>query len=94
MALISADSGRLVGMAGPQIRAVIEDGPRGGETVVIDVESENHPPPEILLPDGHQGTRATDGSVPHPTGAVSRYRLAGPAEGRSGFVYKVVPHGS
>ena len=63
--------------------------------MIIDVESANEPPREILLPDGHAGTRPADGSVPRPTGAVSRYRLTGPAQGRqSGFAYKVVPHES
>jgi len=82
-------------MSGPQIRALIEDGPRGGEILVIDVKSDKSPPHEILLPSGHEGGhggRAEDGSVSHPTGAVSTYRLIGPDDERGGFVYKVVHH--
>jgi hypothetical protein len=78
-------------MTKPQIRAVIEDGPRGGETVVLDTDSHDSPPHEIMLPDGHMGVRTGDGPVPRPTHAVSRYRLIDTDEG-TGFHYKVVPH--
>ena len=78
-------------MTRPEIRAVIEDGPRGGETIVLDPGPNNLPPQEIMLPDGHAGMRSKGGVVPHPTGSVSRYRLIGPGEG-TGYRYKVVPH--
>jgi hypothetical protein len=78
-------------MTRPQIRAIIDDGPRGGETLSLDAESDNSPPREIMLPDGHFGARPEGGVVPHPTGSVSRYRLMGSDDG-PGYHYKVVPH--
>ncbi|HYS39086.1 MAG TPA: hypothetical protein VEO01_26005 [Pseudonocardiaceae bacterium] len=79
-------------MTPSQIRAMIDDGPRRGETVVVDTESDNSPPHEIMLPDGHAGVRSEGGQVPHPTGSVSRYRLIDTGGGTD-FHYKVVPHG-
>ncbi len=82
-------------MTTPQIRAHIEDGPRAGESFVLDAEASGSAPKEILLPDGHLGSRPEGGAVPHPTGAVSRDRLVGDGDGdRDGesFRYKVVPH--
>jgi hypothetical protein len=78
-------------MTRPRIRAVIDDGPRRGETVVVDAESAQTPPHEILLPDGHLGMRPEGADTPHPTGAVSRYRLVDPGGGTE-YHYKVVPH--
>jgi hypothetical protein len=78
-------------MTSAQIRAIIDDGPRRGETVILDTEKNNAPPREIMLPDGHAGVRTEGGGVPHPTGSVSRYRLVESGEG-SGYHYKVVPH--
>ena len=78
-------------MTSAQIRAVIDDGPRSGETILLDAERNNTPPQEIMLPDGHLGVRDAGGHLPHPTGSVSRYRLVEPAEG-GGYHYKVVPH--
>lgn len=79
-------------MTRPEIRALVEDGPRAGETFMVDAESDNAPPREILLPNG-RGGRSDDGRVAHPTGAVSTYRFVGADDDRSGYVYKVVPHG-
>ena len=79
-------------MTRPQIRAIIDDGPRAGETIVLDAESASSPPHEIMLPDGHLGVRPEGDFVPHPTSSVSRYRLVGSADG-TGYHYKVVPHG-
>jgi hypothetical protein len=81
----------LRAMTSPQIRAVIDDGPRGGDTIIVDAEKGNSPPHEIMLPDGHAGMRTAGGQVPHPTKAVSRYRLVGTGDGNE-FHYKVVPH--
>ena len=78
-------------MTRPQIRALIEDGPRAGDSVVLDADTGDSPPHEIMLPDGHMGTRTEAGPVHRPTHAVSRYRLVGPADEGS-FRYKVVPH--
>ena len=78
-------------MTRPQIRALIEDGPRAGEAIVLDADAGDSPPHEIMLPDGHMGTRTEGGPVPRPTHAVSRYRLVGPGDS-SNFRYKVVPH--
>jgi hypothetical protein len=78
-------------MTRAQIRAVIDDGPRRGETIVLDAQPDNSAPHEIMLPDGHAGVRSEGADVPHPTGSVSRYRLV-----RSGneteHHYTVVPH--
>jgi hypothetical protein len=78
-------------MTRPQIRALIEDGPRAGESVVLDVDAADSPPHEIMLPDGHLGVRMHGGPVDRPTHAVSRYRLIGPGD-ESNFRYRVVPH--
>jgi hypothetical protein len=78
-------------MTSPQIRAVIDDGPRIGDTVIVDALKDNSPPPEIMLPDGHAGMRTHGGQVPHPTKAVSRYRLVDTGAGEE-YHYKVVPH--
>jgi hypothetical protein len=78
-------------MTTPQIRAVIEDGPRAGDTVVLDADSPDSPPHEIILPDGHAGVRTQGGPVPRPTHSVSRYRLIDTDKG-TGYHYKVVPH--
>jgi hypothetical protein len=76
----------------PQIRAIIDDGPRGGETLELDAESGGSPPREVMLPDGHMGARPPGGEVPHPTGSVSRYRLVDDSGDGTGYHYKVVPH--
>jgi hypothetical protein len=78
-------------MTRPHVRAVIDDGPRRGDTVVLEAEKGNAPPHEIMLPDGHAGVRPEGADIPHPTGSVSRYRLTGPGDG-SEYHYKVVPH--
>jgi hypothetical protein len=78
-------------MTRPQVHAIIEDGPRSGERIVLDVGSNNSPPHEIMLPDGHAGMRPEGELVPHPTGAVSRYRLIS-TDDAAGYHYKVVPH--
>jgi hypothetical protein len=88
--LVSAHVQRF-GMTTPQIHAVIEDGPRAGETIVLDADATDSPPHEIMLPDGHMGSRTHGGAVDRPTHSVSRYRLIGPAEGDN-FRYQVVPH--
>ena len=74
-------------MSRPVIRALIEDGPRGGETFEIDAQAD-HPPREIMLPDPH----VRDSREGHQPGGVSTYRLVGPDEQRGGYVYKVLPH--
>ena len=78
-------------MTSSHIRVSLDDGPRQGETLVLDA-GENSPPREILLPDGHLGTRPEGSDVPHPTGSVSRYRLVEPSGGTE-YHYHVVPHG-
>ena len=77
-------------MTRPHIRVTIDDGPRQGETLVLDPGKDNAPPREILLPDGHLGARAEGEDFPHPTGSVSRYRLANPTDGDD-YHYRVVP---
>jgi hypothetical protein len=78
-------------MTEAQIRAIIDDGPRRGDTVLLDPESGDRPPHEIMLPDGHAGSRGPGEHVPHPTKAVSRYRLVERGNG-SEYHYRVVPH--
>jgi hypothetical protein len=75
-------------MTRPRIRAVVEDGPRAGETFAVDVESADSPPPEIMLPNGHHD----GGSFANATGAVSTYHLVGPDDQGDGYVYRVVHH--
>jgi hypothetical protein len=70
-----------------QIHALIEDGPRGGETFDIDAEADS-PPSPILLPDRHDD----DSREGHPAPGVSTDRLSGRDEQRGGYVYKVVPN--
>jgi len=77
-------------MTRPQLRAIIDDGPRGGETIIVDADSHDSPPHEIMLPDGHAGVRTHGGQVPRPTHSVSRYRLI--SGGGSELHYQVIPH--
>ena len=77
-------------MTRPKISAIIEDGPRAGETVQLDVGHDDEPPKEFLLADEHLGPRPADHRQA-PTGAVSTYRLVGRDEERGGYVYRVEP---
>lgn len=78
-------------MTRPQIRGILEDGPRAGESIVLDADAGDSPPHEIMLPDGHLGVRTEGGPVPRPTHAVHRYRLVGPGDENS-YRYRVVSH--
>jgi hypothetical protein len=78
-------------MSRPYFRAIIDDGPRQGETIVLDPDAHDAPPHEIMLPDGHAGMRPQGRDIPHPTGSVSRYRLVRSDDG-SEYHYRVVPH--
>jgi len=73
------------------IHAIIEDGPRAGETIQLDVEHEGVAPKQFLLADEHLGARSADQSVRPPTGAVSTYSLVGRDDERGGYVYRVAP---
>jgi len=73
----------------PTIRVIIEDGPRAGETVQLDVEHEDAPPQEFLLADEHLGVRPADHPKRPPSGAVSTYHLVGRDEQRGGYIYRV-----
>jgi hypothetical protein len=75
----------------PTIQAILEDGPRAGETVQLDVEHEGHPPKEFLLADEHLGARSAEESRRPPSGAVSTYRLSAHDEERGAFIYRVAP---
>ena len=77
-------------MSRSRIHAIIEDGPRAGDTVELDAAHEGDPPKEFLLPDEHLGPRTADHREA-PTGAVSTYRLVGRDEERGGYVYRVEP---
>lgn len=76
-------------MTRPTVRAVIDDGPRAGETLDLDAAAEDTPPKEVLLADEHRGERATRGPVRPPSGAVSTYCLVGRDEERGGYVYRL-----
>lgn len=76
-------------MTRPKIQAIIEDGPRAGETVQLDAAHEGDPPKEFLLADEHLGARPAE-HRDAPSGSVSSYRLVGPDEERGGYVYRVV----
>lgn len=75
-------------MTRPTIQAIIEDGPRAGDTVQVDAAHEGVPPKEFLLADEHLGPRTADHRQA-PSGAVSTYRLAGRDEERGGYVYRL-----
>jgi hypothetical protein len=77
-------------MTRPKIHAIIEDGPRAGDTVELDAAHEGVPPKEFLLPDEHLGPRTADHRQA-PTGAVSIYCLVGRDEERGGYVYRLAP---
>ena len=79
-------------MTRPRIQAIIEDGPRAGETIQLDVGHEGVAPKEFLLADEHLGARPAGHTADRPTGAVSTYRLVGQDDERGGFVYRVA-HG-
>lgn len=76
-------------MTRPTIRVIIEDGPRAGETLQLDVEHEGAPPEEFLLADEHLGVRPADRAKRPPSGSVSTYRLVGRDEQRGGYIYRV-----
>jgi len=78
-------------MTRPTIKAILQDGPRAGETVSLDAGHEDDPPKEFLLADEHLGSRASDHRVGPPSGSVSTYRLVGQDEQRNGYLYRVVP---
>jgi hypothetical protein len=71
---------------------MLEDGPRAGETVELDVTAEDSPPKEFLLADEHLGARPADRKGP-PSGAVSTYRLVNRDESKGGYVYRLAPRG-
>jgi hypothetical protein len=73
----------------PTIRAILEDGPRAGETVDVDAASQDAPPPQLLLGDEHLGERPADKPKSPPSGSVSTYHLVGPDESKGGYVYRV-----
>jgi hypothetical protein len=75
----------------PTITAILEDGPRAGETVQLDVEHEGAPPAEFLLADEHMGARSAEESRRPPSGSVSTYRLSSRDEERGAYIYKVAP---
>jgi hypothetical protein len=75
----------------PTIQAIIEDGPRAGETIRLDVGHEGSPPAEFLLADEHLGARSTEESKRPPSGSVSTYRLSSRDEERGAYIYRVAP---
>lgn len=77
-------------MTRSRIDAIIEDGPRAGETLQVDAAHEGVPPKEFLLADEHLGPRTADHRQA-PTGGVSTYRLVGHDEERGGYVYRLAP---
>jgi hypothetical protein len=78
-------------MTRPTINAIIEDGPRAGETVRLDIGHEDDPPKEFLLADEHLGPHTADQAGHRPTGSVSTYQLVGRDDERGGYRYRVVP---
>jgi hypothetical protein len=78
-------------MTRPTINAIIEDGPRAGETVRLDIGHEDEPPKEFLLADEHLGLHTAASAGHHPTGSVSTYRLVGRDDQGGGYRYRVVP---
>ena len=72
------------------IHAIIEDGPRAGETVQLDAAHEGVPPKEFLLADEHLGPRTAEHRHA-PSGSVSTYRLVGRDDERDGYVYRLAP---
>ncbi|HWM00763.1 MAG TPA: hypothetical protein VNP92_00335 [Actinophytocola sp.] len=72
------------------IHAILEDGPRAGETVRLDSAHEGVPPKEFLLADEHLGARTAEHRQA-PSGGVSSYRLVGYDEERGGYVYRLAP---
>jgi hypothetical protein len=80
-------------MTRPTINAILQDGPRAGESVSIDVTHGDEPPKEFLLADEHLGERPADKPVPPPSGAVSTYRLVGPDEQGRGYLYRLASGG-
>jgi hypothetical protein len=77
-------------MTRPKISAIIDDGPRAGETVELDAAHEGDAPKEFLLADEHLGARSAEHRQA-PTGGVSTYRLVGHDEERGGYVYRLAP---
>jgi hypothetical protein len=72
------------------IHAIIEDGPRAGETVELSAAHEGVPPREFLLADEHLGPRDAEHRQA-PSGSVSTYHLVGRDDERDGYVYRLTP---
>ena len=71
-------------MTRPTILAIIEDGPRAGDTVHLDAEAKDHPPKEFLLADEHLGAPSRP---PYPSLGLGVDLLpGGPDEERGGYV--------
>jgi hypothetical protein len=87
----TTDDEGTAAMSRPTIQAIIEDGPRAGETVQLDIARERDPPRQFMLADEHLGARPADRRVHPPSGRVSMYRLVGYDEERGGYVYCLVP---
>src|SRR5215207_8618267 len=81
-------------MTRPTIDAILDDGPRAGETVRLDVGHEDEPPNGFLLADDHLGVRPAGQPVHPPSGSVSTYRLVGRDGQGSGYRYRVVSRAS
>jgi hypothetical protein len=77
-------------VTGSTIHAIIEDGPRAGESVELSAPQEGVPPREFLLADEHLGARTAERRQA-PSGSVSTYRLVGRDDERDGYVYRLVP---
>ncbi|MDN5915069.1 MAG: hypothetical protein L0I76_08180 [Pseudonocardia sp.] len=78
-------------MTGPQIRAFIEDGPRGGEWATIGAAPDGTPPPRLDLLDPAVAEIASTG-VPLPPAQrhTSTYQLAPERQADDGAVYRFV----
>ena len=82
--------------AGPgraEVSAYFEDGPHGGEMLVIDAEPDGSPPREVALPDPRLPPPADEeASLRHSRPvALSTYQLTDrPPRERGGYVYRLV----
>lgn len=79
-------------MANSTVRAALQDGPRAGEVIDVEVGPEGRPPHQVVLPDPPGlGGRAEESFdiEPEPTAATTYYLHQGTQADSSSYIYRV-----
>jgi hypothetical protein len=83
-------SGNLVRMTDSTIRAVLDDGPRTGEILVLDAGPNGRPPEQVVVPDplGMGGTEQENADVSNRPHAATTYHLHEPGNEANTYRYR------